>query len=622
MARLFEQGGKFIWRGTFAEYCARQALLRENMSLDVDGSRTGFPRAWFTEDALKADELRADADPHLKARLRNRVREARRLIAASRAASAEGYVPAPPGQTYRPFQIAGIKFLWLRYKAGKAGAGVWDEMGLGKTVEVLGFLNLLDAYRELPPEPRILLIARATLKRVWLREARKWLIPYREGRWTMEVGNVHYLPPVNVPILNFEAVRAHKAALDFTHWHVVGVDEAHYLKNPQAQRTVYIMGGTITRYGEEEVRHPVDNRHLFNQRVITNREEYDPIPAGFRIPITGSPQLNSPMDMWPLLNWADPVEFPADGFHRYAARYGAGRGQDPKHLAELQRRVRTIAVRRLKIDVLPELPPKQRQIVEVEAPEAMATVRAELEAARRHRENLRQLTATVQALREAVDRNAAEYQEAVRQLRAAEGVAWSEMSRLRHLTALAKVPYVIDFVQQLIEAGEKPLVFAHHVDVLEKIYHHFGERRAVLIHGGIPEECGPARARRYPRQEAQDRFNEDDGVDLAVLGIQLSVGITLLGTERRRSRMSVFGELDWVPPNLTQAEDRNHRIGQQQHVNIYHLVFDGSLDVTMAQRVIEKQEASDQSLDREEGAVPVRAATAADLRQLLLYGED
>ena len=60
----------------------------------------------------------------------------------------------------------------------------------------------------------------------------------------------------------------------------------------------------------------------------------------------------------------------------------------------------------------------------------------------------------------------------------------------------------------------------------------------------------------------------------------------------------VFAELDWVPANLSQAEDRCHRLGQEKSVSIQHLVIQDSLDARMAELIIEKQGVADAALDK------------------------
>jgi hypothetical protein len=117
----------------------------------------------------------------------------------------------------------------------------------------------------------------------------------------------------------------------------------------------------------------------------------------------------------------------------------------------------------------------------------------------------------------------------------------------------------------------------------------FGDR-AVELHGGTPIE---------KRQANVDAFQNDPKVQIFVGQIQAAgVGITLTA-----SAHVIFAELDWVPGNVTQAEDRTHRIGQVNPVLVQHLVLEGSLDAVMAKRIVKKQEVIDKALDLATGNV-------------------
>ena len=97
------------------------------------------------------------------------------------------------------------------------------------------------------------------------------------------------------------------------------------------------------------------------------------------------------------------------------------------------------------------------------------------------------------------------------------------------------------------------------------------------------------------RQAAVDRFQGDPDCRVFVGGILAAgVGITLTA-----SAHVVFAELDWVPGNVAQAEDRCHRIGQTDRVLVQHLVIDGSLDARMAHMIVDKQAVIDAALDDE-----------------------
>ena len=81
--------------------------------------------------------------------------------------------------------------------------------------------------------------------------------------------------------------------------------------------------------------------------------------------------------------------------------------------------------------------------------------------------------------------------------------------------------------------------------------------------------------------------------DVFIGSIQAAgVGITLTSASH-----VVFAEMDWVPANMNQAEDRCHRIGQKESVLIQHIVVDGSIDAKLAETLVRKQKIADKGLD-------------------------
>jgi SWI/SNF-related matrix-associated actin-dependent regulator 1 of chromatin subfamily A len=289
-----------------------------------------------------------------------------------------------------------------------------------------------------------------------------------------------------------------------------------------------------------------------------------------------------------LFHYLAPDEFRS--FFGFAKRYcGAdnnGYGFDPtgaSNLPELQDKLRgTIMIRRLKADVLTELPAKRRSIIEIPANGASAAVEAEADAFAAHEERLASLRVAVE-LAKASDL-VEDYRRAVGALMEAAQVAFSDISRLRHETAVAKIPYVVEHIRNIVDAGSKLVVFAHHHDVIEAIAKEFGSQ-AVTLYGATAMDA---------RQAAVDRFQNDPECLVFVGGILAAgVGITLTAASH-----VVFAELDWVPGNVTQAEDRCHRIGQRDCVLVQHLVLEGSLDARMAGVLVEKQEVQSAALDK------------------------
>jgi SWI/SNF-related matrix-associated actin-dependent regulator 1 of chromatin subfamily A len=140
------------------------------------------------------------------------------------------------------------------------------------------------------------------------------------------------------------------------------------------------------------------------------------------------------------------------------------------------------------------------------------------------------------------------------------------------------------------------VVFCHHHDVSRALKAAFPS--AALVTGETPMA---------QRMAEVDRFQTDPDCRLFIGGIQAAgVGLTLTAAQ-----VVVFAELDWVPGNMTQAEDRLHRIGQRGSVLVQHLVFNDSVDAYMAQMVISKQGVIEQALDARGAPIPPPAAHPA-----------
>lgn len=160
---------------------------------------------------------------------------------------------------------------------------------------------------------------------------------------------------------------------------------------------------------------------------------------------------------------------------------------------------------------------------------------------------------------------------------------------------------MLEHLRNLVEAGEKLIVFAHHQEIIEAIAKEFGQR-CVTCYG--PDSTSPNGGQ---RQRNVDRFQQDPHCQIIAGNYDtMGVGYTLTA-----SWHVVAAELDWVPGRMTQAEDRAHRIGQVNTVLVEHLVLEGSLDAYMATVVVEKQEVQAAVLDME---VPVGMPNTAAQR--------
>jgi SWI/SNF-related matrix-associated actin-dependent regulator 1 of chromatin subfamily A len=324
-------------------------------------------------------------------------------------------------------------------------------------------------------------------------------------------------------------------------WDLAIFDEAQALKNPTSQRSIAVLGP----------------RGLYRQ-------------AHRSLFLSGTPLENYPKEIWPLAAALCPAKF--GDWWTFARRYCGNH-------SELQQRLRTtFMIRRLKSDVLKELPPKRRQMVLL----AAQIDWSKYPEFQRWRELYEKAYEEALAHMEAA-RTDAEYKSAARKLETVT-VPFTETSDLRHKTSLLKLPACLSYTDEMLSSGLDCLViYAHHQDVLATISKHYGDQSCV-IYGDTPMND------RIPIvQEFQEGRKK-----IFIGGLRAAgVGITLT-----RASTVVFFETDWNPATMKQAEDRLCRIGQKKMVHVIHPVLDGSLDANMVQKMLSKQEAIDRVLDR------------------------
>jgi SWI/SNF-related matrix-associated actin-dependent regulator 1 of chromatin subfamily A len=472
--------------------------------------------------------------------------------AQSRASDANVDLPRPVGLDYLAYQRAGIL-----YGVDRANVLIADEMGLGKTIQGIGIANAD------PLVTSVLIICPASLKINWQREWQKWDV---KGL-TVGIANGAF-PSTQVVIVNYDILKKHRAAIDARHWDMMIADEVHYCKNPKAQRTALVFGG----------------------------KDIQPITADRRVFLTGTPIVNRPVEMWTLIQALDPQGI-GSHFFRFAMRYCAAKQKragnkmvwdfsGASNLPELQDKLRErFMVRRLKCDVLTDLPPKTRQIIALPVPpefqHLVSSEREDFDAFEDAMENLRADIDLAEAAGDEVARTIA-----ADALKAAAKTAFTEMSGKRHEVAMAKVPAVIGHVTDLLESTPKVLVFAHHIDVIDALMDGLALFNPVKVTGSCSMD---------QRQAAVDALQKDPNCRVFIGNIKAAgVGLTL--TE---ANTVVFAELDWTPAAMSQAEDRAHRIGQRDNVLVQHLVFDGSLDSVIAKKLVAKQNIIDRALDTE-----------------------
>ncbi len=430
------------------------------------------------------------------------------------------------------------------------------------TIQALGVVNADESIRS------TLVVCPLSVAYNWRLEAEKWLI----RDLSVGVASSKQFPDTDVVVTHWGIIAKQAQQLRERAWDLVVLDEAHYAKNPKALRTQALFGGK-------------GKLNLF------------PLEARRKLALTGTPIPNRPIEIYPVLHWLAPEDYRSS--MKFATNYCNahynGFGWDvsgASNLDELQENLRsTVMIRRLKKDVLTELPPKIRQVITL-VPDSSGLHKA-LE---QEREAMSATTKTLEQAQVAVELAKAEdeeaYKVAVEALRKAQALAFTEMSEARHRTAVAKIPQVLGHVKDLLaNEDQKVILFAHHRDVINSLREGLetdsGEWRGVetvsIMGGDSPEE----------RQDAVSRFQEDSNVRV-FLG---SIGAAREGITLTRANIVVFAEIDWVPGNLCQSEDRAHRLGQRDSVTVQHVLLDGSIDATMIQKIISKQEVLEKALD-------------------------
>jgi len=399
------------------------------------------------------------------------------------------------------------------------------------------------ALTESAPTGPYLVICPASVKQNWRREIHA-VLPHA----SVSIINRAEVPAAGWTgwvIINYDLLARHEAALAALPWTAIVFDEAHYLKNHKSKRS---------RIG---------------------RRLADAVgPDGIIHTLTGTPLTNRPRDLFPLLQV---IRHPmARSFLSFAKRYCAAVRNEygwvtdgASNLGELRTELHGVMLRRMKDDVL-DLPPKVRTWLDVDV--ADGTGRRE---ARRVIEILISARHGPQAAG----------------TRDARGHLLAELTVARRKIAIAKVNHTIDLVEGAVTQGEKVLVFTCFGEPAERIAAHFGDA-ALMLTGETPMR---------ERQPMIDAFQTDDRVRVLVANIMVGgVGLNLTA-----ARQVVFNDLDWVPANHWQAEDRAYRIGQTGTVNVSYLVAGGTIDEFVASTLATKSQLIDAVVEGEAPAESV-----------------
>jgi SNF2 family DNA or RNA helicase len=363
-------------------------------------------------------------------------------------------------------------------------------------------------------------------------------------------------------IINYDILGRHVDHLLRVAWAALVFDEAHYLKNHTSARSKLARQLTATAAASSTLAVQL---------------------------LTGTPLTSRPRDLFVLLQLAaHPL---GRSFLAFAKRYcAAEKGEygwktgGASNIEELTVQLHGVMLRRSKDDVL-ALPPKLRTWLPVEVPAGTGS---------------RAIKKVFELLAGKDSRPTPSRDVELRR----RGKLLAFLVEARQALAVAKTSATLDFVRGAIDQGEKVIVFSCFDDPIQKLATELGST-AVVVTGKTPGAM---------RQPLVDRFQTD--ADVRVFIANIIAGGT--GLNLTAATQVVFNDLDWVPTNHWQAEDRAYRIGQTRTVNVTYFVARDTID-DFVQAVLETKAALVKAIVEGDALAPGSGGDVLDELQRVLH---
>jgi len=489
------------------------------------------------------------------AQLKNQRDEQNTLEGAMAGSAAEsllalkGHIPDKVLHQLAPFQRQAVQFVM----GNKGRAMIADEMGLGKT------RTAISAAMAYPDDWPVLIVSPSSARHHWQAELLNVLHPefidpkdisvVESSAHPIHKGPQHF--KAKILIVSYHLVSKITDILMAIPFNVVIVDESHYMKNAQAQRTRRLL--------------PLLRK---SKRAFL---------------LSGTPALSRPFELFTQLHAIAPAQWSNEKEYgrRYCtvskeqkkARQLAAGTTGPKSWSEFSGAsnieelhmmlTATIMIRRLKKDILTQLPEKQRRIVQVPIEDlnkrsemtSMLALAAEYE---------EKLSAHKRSRAQGAER--AQEMEELAEMRARKK---NVLMQLFTMSGEAKLPAILKHLEAFLDdpLSGKILVFCHHRSVMESLARYLAQRgqECIRIDGQTPSK---------ERHSRVQHFQSGSHCRVALLAIT-AAGIALTLTA---ASTVFFAELFWTPASLLQAEDRAHRIGQTSTVKVTYFLAKGTVD--------------------------------------------
>ena len=480
-------------------------------------------------------------------------------------------VSVPVNAELRSYQVAGVNWLAFLNKYRLHGI-LCDDMGLGKTLQTICMLashhqNMSERGHTL----QSLVVCPTTLGGHWLEEITKfvsiqYLNPFLyfgqpNQRATLRSQIAHH----NIIITSYDIVRNDVDFLGSIKWNYLVLDEGHVIKNTKTKTSIAI------------------------RRLV----------AAHRLILTGTPIQNGVNELWSLFDFLMPGYLGTE--KQFASKYSrpilhsrearsSGKEQEAGALAmeALHRQTLPFILRRVKEDVLSDLPPKITQDyycdlspVQTELYEDFA--RSQAQAGQEGTNTnpthvfqaLQYLKKVCNHPRLVLTKDHPSYTTIVTNHLGGNVDNLVQIEHAAKLTALKQL--LVDLGIAGSEESERPVVAQHRalvfcqlkamLDILETdlLSSHLPSVTYLRLDGSVPATS---------RHSLVSRFNKDPSIDLLLLTTSVGgLGLNLTGADT-----VIFIEHDWNPMKDLQAMDRAHRIGQKKVVNVYRLITRNTLE--------------------------------------------
>ena len=520
------------------------AEISEDLRLTESGLKKGHVnvpkyRAMYLDAALKSNqELSVEKNREFKGMVRNM-----KTIEDS-----DYEVVDSLKNVMRNYQKNG--FLWLKTLRENGFGGILaDDMGLGKTLQVISLLLSEQESAKAGEREwhRSLIVCPASLVYNWQKEISRFAPQIKTtlvtGLATERQRIVRHTKEGEVLITSYDLLKRDVELYRDMVFAIQVIDEAQYIKNP----------GTQAAKGVKQ------------------------ITAGFKLALTGTPIENRLSELWSIFDYLMPGFLYTYQRFREEIEIPIVVNGDENRMQRLQRMIRPFILRRLKGEVLRDLPAKLEE-----------NVFAKLEG-----EQLALYDAHVQRMKESLEGKSE------KEFRSEKIQILAELTRLRQICCdpgllfegykgeSAKAQMCMELIENAVGAGHKVLLFSKFTSMLERL-------AAGLKKAGIDYYMLTGSVGKEKRMQMVESFNEDD---VPVFCISLKAGGT--GLNLTAADIVIHYDPWWNVAVQNQATDRAHRIGQKHVVTVYKLVSEGTIEEKIIAIQERKKELAKQVLEGE-----------------------